>query len=83
MNKVDSIKKNINSNNGVDFFQLSFSVGDWVVWKLSEDCDKLNISKRGKIIEVLGDGFYTVTFGYQSMYGTRTGKFFWSNLWLV
>ncbi len=33
----------------------SFSVGDWVVWKLSENCSKNNISKKGKVIEVLGD----------------------------
>jgi hypothetical protein len=61
----------------------SFSVGDWVVWKLSENCSKNNISKKGKVIEVLGDGFYIVTFGYQSIYGTRTGKYFWTHLWLA
>ena len=67
----------------INSVRRSFSVGDWVIWKLSENCSKNNISKKGKIIEVLGDGFYTVTFGYESIYCTRTGKVSWIHLWLA
>ena len=60
-----------------------FSVGDWVVYKPFENCSKAAISGKGEIIEDLGDGMYKVTFGHTSMYGTRTGKYCWVNLWSV
>jgi hypothetical protein len=61
----------------------SFSVSDWVVYKPFENCSKVDISGKGEIIEDLGDGMYKVTFGHTSMYGTRTGKYCWINLWAV
>ena len=61
----------------------SFSVGDWVVYKPFENCRVSDVSGKGKIIEDFGDGMYRVTFGYTSIYGTRTGNFNWSNLWAV
>lgn len=61
----------------------SFSVGDWVVYKPFENCSKVDISGKGQVIEDLGDGMYKVTFGHTSMYGIRTGKYCWVNLWAV
>lgn len=63
----------------------TFEVGDIVVYKPFENCSKVDISGAGKIIEVLGDGMYTVTFGdYNHTYKSawrNTGKFGWSNLY--
>ena len=61
----------------------SFSVGDWVVYKPYENCSQVNISGKGHVNEDLGNGMYSVTFGHTSIHGTRTGKYNWSNLWLV
>lgn len=61
----------------------SFFVGDWVVYKPFENCSKVDVSGKGEIIEDLGEGMYRVTFGHTSMYGTRTGKYCWVNLWAV
>jgi len=63
----------------------TFEVGDIVVYKPFENCSKSDISGDGKIIEKLGDGMYTVTFGdynHRYQYAWRnTGKFGWSNLY--
>jgi hypothetical protein len=61
----------------------SFSVGDWVVYKPYENCKESDISGKGKIIEDLMNGNYKVTFGHNSIHGTRTGEYSWSNLWKV
>jgi hypothetical protein len=61
----------------------TFSIGDSVVYKPYENCRKTDISGKGKIIEVIGDGMYRVTFGYESYHGTRTGKYCWTNLFPV
>jgi hypothetical protein len=60
----------------------SFKVGDSVVYKPYENCRENDISKPGVVKEVLDDpGMYLVTFGQTSEYGTRTGKYYWTNLW--
>ena len=59
----------------------TFKVDDWVVYKPYEGCSLNNISEPGKVIEVIGDGMYRVTFGFRSAYGTRTGKYCYSNLY--
>ncbi len=74
INKPEEINKSSN-------IRRFFKVDDWVVYKPYENCSMVNISGKGNIIEDLGDGMYLVTFGYRSMYGTRTGKYCWANLY--
>ena len=57
-----------------------FKKGDNVVYKPFKNCRKQDVSSKGKIIENLGSGMYKVTFGYSSMYGTRTGNYNHTNL---
>ena len=54
-----------------------------MVYKPYENCSKVDISGEGEVVEVLPDGEYKVTFGHRSMYGTRTGKYHWTKLWLA
>lgn len=58
-----------------------FKLDDMVVYKPYEGCNKVDVSKPGRIIEVLDDNFYKVMFGLNSVYGTRTGKYHWTKLY--
>jgi len=61
----------------------TFVKGETVVYKPYEGCSDVDVSGEGKIIEVLVEGFYKVTFGHRSIHGTRTGTYHWTNLFKV
>lgn len=75
--------QSVSPNDAKPLVSRRFFVGDWVVYKPFENCSKVDISGKGEVVEVLPDGEYKVTFGHRSMYGTRTGKYHWTKLWLA
>jgi len=62
----------------------TFKADDIVEFRPYEDCTKLSTSGPGKVIEVLEDNFYKVTFGdyeYKNQSAWRnTGKVHWAQL---